>query len=315
MTHDQARDLAAGYVLGALERSEEAAVRDHLATCTEPHPEFEALGGVVPALLELEDLELVQPPAAIGDRIMAAAAADRIMAAAAADLAERQEAPAPAAAVPRTDVPSPAGTSPAVPSAPPPSPPSPAFAPLAFPTEAQRMARSERTRTGRFDWALRVAAVIAIVAVGAWGMNLQGELDAARRYDKAVAAVVQAAGQPGAKPVVLTAAAGSTASGIGALRPDGSVVLAMRDLPATSGSQVYEAWVIVGSAAPVAVGGFTVDPRGTASFTTRPATTPPGAVIALTLEPKEGNTTPQGPIVSSGVALAQPTGQGGRAGA
>src|SRR3954470_22489079 len=78
MTCDQARDLAAGYVLGALERSEEAAVRDHVATCGQPHPEFGALGGVVPALIEheLDRLELVEPPASLRDRIMAAAAAD-----------------------------------------------------------------------------------------------------------------------------------------------------------------------------------------------------------------------------------------------
>lgn len=279
MTCDQARDLAAGYVLGALEPSEEAAVREHLATCPEPHPEFEVLGGVVPAMLELDDLQLVEPPASLGERIMAAAAAD---------LAERTQPAAPA-------------TSPAS---------AAASAPTAFPTAAEReerAIRSERTRTSRFDWALRIAAVIAVVAVGAWGLNLQGQLDVARRFDTAVAAVVQAAGQPGAKPVVLTAAAGSKANGIGAVAADGSVVLAMRDLPATTGSQVYEAWVIVGKEAPVAVGGFTVDGNGRASFTTRPATTPPGAVIALTLEPQEGNTAPEGPIVSVGTALAPPT--------
>jgi anti-sigma-K factor RskA len=80
----------------------------------------------------------------------------------------------------------------------------------------------------------------------------------------------------------------------------------MRDLAATSGSQVYEAWVIVGKAAPIAVGGFTVDSSGTASFTTGPATTPAGAVIALTLEPNEGNTAPKGPIIAAGQAVAPP---------
>src|SRR3954470_16506339 len=76
MTCDQARDLAAGYVLGALERSEEAAVRAHLATCDQPHPEFVALGGVVPTFLEVDEVDLVAPPAGLRDRIMAAAAAD-----------------------------------------------------------------------------------------------------------------------------------------------------------------------------------------------------------------------------------------------
>src|SRR2546426_6254758 len=76
MTCDQARDLAAGYVLGALDPSEDAAVRAHLATCDQPHPEFAQLGGVVPAFLELDESELVEPPADLRDRIMAAAAAD-----------------------------------------------------------------------------------------------------------------------------------------------------------------------------------------------------------------------------------------------
>jgi len=292
MTHDQAIELAGGYVLGALERSEEAAVRAHLATCALPHPEFEALGGVVPALLDLDDLVLVEPPAALGSRILAAAAADLAA-------NPRSSAVAPAAggaAVPAT---------PAAPATPAPSA-APA-APTAFPSAAERAARSERTRTSRFDWALRIAAVIAIVAVGAWGLNLQGQLDAARRYDTAIATVVQAAAQPNAKTVILKATEGATASGIAAVAADGSVVLAMRDLAPTTGSQVYEAWVIVGDAAPVPVGGFAVGSDRTAGFTTKPSTTPPGAIIALSLEPAEGSTAPLGPIVSTGIAVAPPS--------
>ena len=284
MTHDEAIDLAAAYVLGALEPAEEAAVRDHLATCTESHAEFDALGEVVPSLVELGELELVEPPASLGARIMAAAAAD---------LAEHpRNAAAPVAA------PQPAAQ------------PTQAVAqPTRFPTaseRAERVARRDRTRTGRLDWVLRIAAVVAIVAVGAWGLNLQRQLDQAQRFDRAVAAVIQAGSQPDAKTVVLKSGEGATASGIAAVAADGSVVLAMRDLAATSGSQVYEAWVIVGAQAPVAVGGFTVDSAGTAAFTTRPATTPPGAVIAVTLEPNEGNTAPKGPIVAAGVATAPP---------
>jgi anti-sigma-K factor RskA len=278
MTHEQARDVAAAYVLGALERSEEAAVRDHLATCVEPHPEFEAFGGVV-AALDLVDLELVEPPAALGARIMAAAAAD---------LAAHPRASAtPVSAAPPVGAPS----------------------PVAFPSAAERTertVRAERTRTRRFDWALRIAAVIAIVVAGYWGLDLQRQLDRSQRFERAVASVVQTAAQSGSKTVILAAAGDAHASGIGAVAPDGSVVLALRDLPATSGSQVYEAWVIVGKAAPIAVGGFTVDSNGTASFTTRPAATPAGAVIALTLEPNEGNTAPTLPIIAAGQAVAPP---------
>jgi hypothetical protein len=280
LTCDDVRELAGLYVLGALEPGEEAAVRDHLASCDQAHEEITELGGVVPAMLEadLATMELVEPPAGLRDRIMAAAAAD---------LAERTAAP-------------PAPLAPTAASVP--------AEPIAFPSSAERSLRPERTRsrTSPLDWVLRVAAVVAIVAVGTWGLGLQRQLDAAQRFDAAVAAVVQAAGQPGATTVVLTAAPGGTGSGIAAVAPNGSVVLAMRDLPATSGSQVYETWVIIEGQDPLAVGGFTVDSNGIAGFATRPAVTPPGATIALTLEPNAGNTAPMGPVVSSGVTTAPP---------
>jgi hypothetical protein len=76
VTHDEAVQLAAPYVLGALEPEEEAAVREHLRTCPESHAEFEELGSVVPALAEA--VEAVEPPAALKSRILAAAAAQRL---------------------------------------------------------------------------------------------------------------------------------------------------------------------------------------------------------------------------------------------
>lgn len=273
MTHNEALDLAAGYVLGALEPAEEAAVRDHLATCEQSHAEFAELGGVVPALLELDESELIEPPASLGDRIMAAAAAD---------LAERSrvaQAPAPAA---------PARVMPAE--------------PVPFSTAEERTLRAERSRPSRLDWALRIAAVIAIVALGAWGLNLQRQLNESQAFDQAVASVVQAAGQPGAKVAVLAPAPGQQGSGIAAVEPDGSVVLAMQDLPASTGNEVYTTWVIVGDQAPTSVGDFTVGSSGVQSFTSRPATTPAGAQIVVTREPNPGNTAPQGPAVSVGVA-------------
>jgi anti-sigma factor RsiW len=266
MTHEIARGLAAAYVLGALEPAEEAAVREHLRTCQEPHDEFAELGGVVPYLAELPGLQLVEPPPSLRDRIMAAAAAD---------LAD----PAPVG-VPGSTVP--------------------------FPSAPERVQRAERTRpgTGTLGWAARIAAVVAIVVLGGWNLVLQGQLSDARAYDRAVAAVIDAAGTPGNQTVVLTPTKDGRGAGIAAVAADGSVVLAMRDLPATAGTQVYEAWVIVGQAAPVPVGGFSVGPTGTAAFTTTPVTTPPGSTIALSLEPSAGSTTPRGTIVATGVSTA-----------
>jgi anti-sigma factor RsiW len=263
MTHEQAIDLAAGYVLAALEEAELAAVREHLATCPESHAEFEQLGSVVPYLLEAPQIETVEPPAALRDRIMAAAAAD---------LAARRAEPT----AERT---------------------------TAFPTATERKERA-RARTGGLGWAMRIAAVVAIVALAGWNLLLQNDLTSARRFDQAVSSVISAAAEPGSQTVVLTPTENNQASGIAAIRPDGSVVLAMRNLPPTTGTEVYETWVIVGSGAPVPVGDFRVDANGVAAATTRPTQAPPGAVIAVSREPKPGSTAPVGPIVSTGVGLA-----------
>ena len=66
---------------------------------------------------------------------------------------------------------------------------------------------------------------------------------------------------------------------------DGQVKLAMRGLAATSGSQVYEAWVIgAGPATPVAIGSFTPDAHGFGTLATTTSRCS-GVTIALTLEP------------------------------
>jgi hypothetical protein len=289
MTHETARGFAAAYVLGALEPAEEAAVREHLQTCPEPHDEFAELGGVVPYLAELPGLELVEPPASLRDRIMAAAAAD---------LAERR------AATPTGPAASGSPAAPLPTSAPPAGVPG---STVPFPSAAERAERTERTGrgAGALGLAARIAAVVAIVVLGGWNLVLQGQLSDARAYDRAVAAVIDAAGEPGNQTVVLTPTKDGRGAGIAAVAVDGSVVMAMRDLAATTGTQVYEAWVIAaGSPAPVPVGGFTVGPTGTAAFTTQPVATPPGSTIALSLEPSAGSTTPRGTIVATGVSTA-----------
>lgn len=271
LTHEQAIDLAPAYVLGALEAADMAAVREHIATCTESHAEFETLGGVVAYLADSPDIELVEPPAALRDRIMAAAAADLV-------------------------VPSDAQASP--------QPHEPAAAPpIAFPSATEREARA-RPRTGRLGWGIRIAAVVAIVALGGWNLLLQNDLTVARRFDQAVQRVITAAAQPGSQTVVMTPTENNQANGLAAIRPDGSVVLAMRNLPKTNGPEVYETWVIVGDAAPVPVGDFFVDEYGIAATTTRPTQAPPGAIIAVSREPGPGSKAPVGPIVSAGVGLA-----------
>jgi hypothetical protein len=279
LSHEEAIDLAPLYVLGALEEAEMAAVREHLATCPESHAEIDDLGGVVPYLFDDPELELVEPPAALGDRIMAAAAAD---------LAERNEAAKRATPVAERTAP----------------------AAIPFPTADERDARAERTRsrTGPLEWALRIAAVVAIVALGAWSIRLQGQVSdlehqaaAAAQFRSAVTAVLDVAAQPGSQTAVLAAQQPGGPRGLAAVASDGSVQFAMQDLAPTSGSQVYETWAIVGSGAPVPIGSFTVDASGTASFTSKQGPTAPGMAVAVSREPEAGATVPT-EVVSVGVA-------------
>ena len=74
LTCDEVREMAGAFVLGALDPAEDASIRAHLETCADAHAEIAELGGVLPALAE--NVPVVEPPAGLKGRIMAAAAAD-----------------------------------------------------------------------------------------------------------------------------------------------------------------------------------------------------------------------------------------------
>ncbi len=265
LTCDDVREMAGAFVLGALEPSEERAIRAHLASCADAHEEIAELGGVLPALAEI--VPMIEPPAALKGRIMAAAAAE---------LAGREGARAPA----------------------------PSSEPIAFPTPSARAERDAlRGRPSTGTWVLRIAAVLAIAALGGWNLLLQSQLSAGQAYEQAVAQVLRSASQPGALTAILSADVG-TGSGLAAVSSSGDVTLAMQDLAPTNGDQVYEAWVIGGDGTPVPLGSFKVGANGTASFTAGGLPATAGIVLALTREPGPGATTPTLPIVSKGVATA-----------
>lgn len=154
-------------------------------------------------------------------------------------------------------------------------------------------------------WLLRIAAVLVIAVLGGWNLLLQNDLSAARSYQQSVAAVLDTAAQPGSLTAVL-AGEGGTGTGLAAVDSGGNVALAIRNLAPTSGAAVYEAWVIASDGVPVPLGGFQVGKNGTASFRASGLPTASGIVLALTLEPGPGATTPTLPIVSKGVATAAP---------
>jgi anti-sigma-K factor RskA len=273
---DEVRDLAAPFVLGALDADEAGAVRTHLAACTDPHPEFAELGSVVPVLGA--SVPVVEPSVGLRDRILAAAAGDQAAAADQAAAGDQATAAAPA--------------------------PAPTPTPTPFPTGAEREARDTARRTSTGNWILRIAAVLAITLLSGWNLLLQGQLSAAQTYEQSVAAVLDVAGRPGSLTAVLTAESAGGPAGLAAVDASGAVTLAMQDLAPTSGDQVYEAWVIGGDGVPVPLGDLSVSATGVASFQADGLPTDPGIVLALTLEPGPGATTPTLPIISLGTATS-----------
>lgn len=292
MTCDDARDLAPGFVLGALSPDEASAVRAHLATCAQEHAEFAELGGVVPYLAD--SVDPVEPPAGLRSRLLAAAAAERPGGVARESAAGLTAAERPGASPVVAE-----GREGAAPTS-----------PIPFPSAGNREQRAAARMSGRGAWILRIAAVLAIAVLGAWNLQLQsrlsgveGDLAAAQAYRAAVTAVLNAAAQPGAQSGFLAAAdPGSQATGLVAAS-GGSVILAVQNLAPTTGSQVYEAWVIVGDSAPVPLGGFEVGLGGTGVFRGSTALAASGAIFALTLEPARGATTPTLPVLTLGTIV------------
>ena len=273
MTCSEVADQAPAFVLGILTPAESDAVRRHLGECPELHAEMAELNSVVPALFAA--VEPVAPPASLKDRIMAAASAD---------LAARQQAAAPVTAA---------------------QPSRPAAPPRA--AQAQRRSWDFGAVFRRPVWAaLAAVALVAAVALGAWNVQLRDQVAGLEAYRSGVVRVLDEAAKPGAQLAVLSDPSGAPGpTGLAAVAADGSVAIVMRNLPATTGTQVYEAWLIGADQVPVAIGDFTVGGSGSASFLTSHAPLGEGVVVALTLEPQKGATKPTAPIRALGQARSQ----------
>jgi hypothetical protein len=292
LTCDEVREMAGAYVLGALDAAEAGAVRSHLVGHEDAHPEIAELGSVIPALFEV--VPIVEPPAGLKDRIMAAAAAD--LAARSGDAGAAQQAASTVGAAPTVGAA--AALAPAMPV---PGTREPAT-PVEFPTAEERAERRARTSTS--TWLLRIAAVLVIAALGSWNLLLQTQLSAAQAYERNVAAVLDAAAEPGSLTAVLASGEETTGSGIAAVQADGDAAIAMRDLVPTTGNSVYEAWVIGADGVPVPIGNFQVGETGIGFLEVGGLPAAEGITLALTLEPGPGATTPTMPIISAGVAGA-----------
>ena len=269
-------DLGAAFALGALEPAESDAVRRHLAECPETHAEVAELRSVVPALFEIP--ERVAPPAALKDRILAAARAE-------AEAASSTASPA----APRATL-----------------------AARSHTTErrdAENRAPGWASIFRRPLWApVAIAAALALVALAFWNVQLQRDNEVLTAYRNGVVEVLEQAAAPGAQLAVLAPSAGGTGpSGLAAVAADGRVAIVMRDLTPTTGTEVYEAWLIAGQDAPIPVGEFKVASGGLGTFETVHHAAGQGVVVALTLEPGPDSTVPTLPIIAAGQAKSQAT--------
>ena len=141
--------------------------------------------------------------------------------------------------------------------------------------------------------------IVALVAINVLTL---GRLNASEQFERDVAAVFETGSQPGAVTAVLAPAEAGGPRGLAAVGPDGTVTMAVQDLTPTAGSEVYEGWAIVGDAAPVPLGGFTVGDGGTGRLDGTGVPAEPGMTLALTREPGPGAQTPTLPILTAGVA-------------
>jgi anti-sigma factor RsiW len=284
MTCDDVRDLAPGYVLGALEADEERLVAEHLETCQEDHSEVSELGSVVPYLEET--VTLVEPPAALRQRILAAAAGDLANRARETQTEDRE--PVAIGSIPRAAVRPGRMTD----------------------GRAQGGVTSLDDARGRRlidvgSWAIGIAAVLAIAVLGGLYVTQQQQLAAAREFQARTTEALRLASQPGAQVAVLMSATGASGgpTGIAVMPATGSGRLVMSGLPATTGGRVYEAWAIAEGSPPAPVGSFTVGQDGIGYFDRMPSASGENVTVAITLESRPDPPAPTTPVISSGVTV------------
>jgi hypothetical protein len=268
LTCDAVRDLAAGFVLGALEPAEMEAVRAHLADCPEPHPELAEMGGVLPYLAELP--EPLEPSPALKGRLLAAIEAE--VAAGRAPLAAAAPVPAPVPALPS------ALTLPA---------------PISIDLER---ARRRPFLTRRL--VLQAAAVLLVGVLAGGDLLLLGQRDAAEGRARLLRDAIAAAGLPGTQVASITGTPEQpAASGFVAISPASHAgYLVVEGLAALPSGRVYQAWYVAGGV-PRSAGLMAVsDGLGLLAL----AGADPVEVVALTVEPSAGSAQPTTPIVAAG---------------
>lgn len=277
ITCDRVRELASGFVLGALEPDEMIAVSDHLDVCEKQHPEIGELGGVLPYIAE--SIVPIEPAAWLRESIIAAAKDDLAVRRRVGKPSERRIAePVAVSAKPAS--------------------PDPMAAPgtNVISIDGARASRRRRVLT----WTTRVAAVVAIVALSGYSYILQGELARVHAAQDHETAILNALTRPDTRTAQLTAQDGSKAGGLAALRPTGHIIVNLHSLSATSGDEVYAIWLSADGGTAAKVGWFTVDGSGEGYLEVDNVPTSASLWLFVCKEPNSNVSKPTGPIIVSG---------------
>ena len=270
MTCDRVRDLASGFVLGALDTDDMIAVQDHLDSCPKPHPEVDELGGVLPYLAE--SLVPVVPPAWLRRSVIEAAKSDFLA---------RRLVGEPFA---RRDVATPSERR------------LPAPVALAAPARVIPLAAARASRRRRAAvWFGRAAAAALIVVVAGYAVVVQTGVGKPHGTPDIFNYLA-----PDTRSAVLVAYDQSHAGGLAVLRPTGNIIVQVNNLLPAKGDEVYVVWLTADNGVPSKVGSFSVDDSGKGWLNVDRVPTSESLWIFVCKEPNSNVTKPTGPMIVSG---------------
>jgi hypothetical protein len=281
MTCEKVRELAPGFVLGALETEEMIVVQDHLDGCVKPHPEMDEFGGVVPYLAQ--SLPAIEPPAWLRESVIAAAKADtrarqRVGKATEHRMAGHEPVTPLVSAVP------------AAPAAPDPLPAN--VTPL-----RQVWARRRQVAT----WSTRIAAAFLVVGLASYAVVVQGELNRTATPTTNLSMII---GQGSRQAALMPTDTASKAGGLAVLQQTGHLFIDIHGLAATTGDRVYSVWVSDSNGVVTKIGWFTVDAGGHAVQEFPNVPNSPSLWLFVTQEANSGTVKPLGPMIVSGTLSA-----------
>ena len=279
MTCDRVRELASGYVLGALDTEEMLDVADHLDSCRLGHPEVDDFGGVLPYLAA--SLEPVEPPAWLRESVIAAARADLVARRRVGKPSERRilEPVAIPTIVPSTSA---SGT--------------PVAGGQIVSLAAIRTSRRRRIAT----WTMRVAAAVAILVLTGTGIVVQGNLAKALKTQQEETSLNYALTHD-SRTAEMSAMGGDKVVGIVVIRPTGNMILRLYSLTQTKNDETYVAWLTTDKGGPTKLGSFTVDDSGIGYLEIDNVPTSASLLLYVSKESNDKVTQPIGPIIISGV--------------